>query len=322
MRFDFVVIGSATVDLIIRSNELKRIEKIVSRKQIPFLCLRYGSKIEMDHIEFDPGGSGHNIATGLAKLGNKVATVAKVGRDERAKLIFSSLKRSEVDTSLVTKTNKAMTGFSIILIEPKGERSIIVYRGANNFLSENDIKESTIKNSRFLVFTSMLTKHAVLAVKKAVEIAEKNQVCVVANPSISMIKNNRKETTELLKKSHIVIVNEEEASFITNASNVKDALRKLRSLGPSLVVVTLGAKGAVAFADKIYRQKAFKVKTVDTTGAGDTFSAGFLHYIAKEKSVKEALKFACATAAINITTYGATKEFPSERKILKFIKGG
>jgi ribokinase len=215
-----------------------------------------------------------------------------------------------------------MTGFSIILVEPQGERSIIVYRGANNFLSKDDIKENVIKNSRFLVFTSMLTKRAVLAIKKAVKIAEKNQVCIVANPSISMIKNNKKETIELLKKSHVIIVNEEEASFITNSSNIEDALKKLRLLGPPLAVVTLGAKGAVALADKIYRQKAFKVKTIDTTGAGDTFSAGFLHYIAKGRSVKEALEFACATAAINITTYGATKEFPSERKILKFIRGG
>ena len=319
-RFDAIAIGSATVDVIIRSDELKRIEEIADHKEIPFLCLRYASKIEMDHLEFDPGGSGHNIAVGLARFGNKSAVITKLGKDRNGDLVISSLKENGVDTRLVSRTKKAMTGFSIILVEPKGERSIIVYRGANNFLNKDDIKRNYVKNSRMLIFTSVLKGRSIEAVKKAVRIGKTNDSLIVANPSISMMKNNKEETIKLIERSDVLIVNEEEASFLTGKVDLRRNLKELKELGPNIVVITLGKKGSIAYSDKIYKQAAFKVKPVDTTGAGDTFSAGFLHYLLKDKGLKECLKFASATAAINVTTYGAIKDFPSERNVLKFMK--
>jgi sugar/nucleoside kinase (ribokinase family) len=95
-------------------------------------------------------------------------------------------------------------------------------------------------------------------------------------------------------------------------------MKNLNKLGAKLVVITIGTKGAVAYDGKrIYHQKGYKVKVTDSTGCGDSFTAGFLHSILKEKAIVKALKFANASAALQCLYVGS--ESLPEKEILKFI---
>lgn len=313
---DAVVFGSIIMDTIIYSSKVKKIE----HKSKKYFGLDYGSKIEIDKLEFDPGGSGHNVAVGLSKLGRKVGLIGKIGNDIFGNMIINSIKKSKIDAKYVKKTN-TITGASFVVIGESKERSILINRGANDFVDVRDINENYIKKFKWFVFTSVLGKKSIKALKKAVNIARKNKLKIVANPSISMIKNKKSEINQLIGKSDIIIMNEEEASQITRSKKINEMLLGLNKMGPSIVVITLGKRGVVAFdGKKKYRQKAYRVKVIDTTGAGDCFTAGFLHSLMKNNDIKYALKFGVATAALNLKTYGAVKNFPSETKINKEMK--
>jgi sugar/nucleoside kinase (ribokinase family) len=133
-----------------------------------------------------------------------------------------------------------------------------------------------------------------------------------------MIKMKKGKLLEFIKKSNIALMNEEEIRELTGSKNVISSMKKLNRLGAKIVVVTLDEKGVVAYdGNKIYRQKGFRVKAIDSTGCGDSFTAGFLHYILKGKSVSEALKFGNASAALEIQDIGP-KSF-SEKEVLSFI---
>lgn len=182
----------------------------------------------------------------------------------------------------------------------------------------NDIPSQDIKNSKWIVFTSVTSKISSEFLRKTVQFAKKNKVKILTNPSIRMIRLRKGELLEFIKNSDVTIMNEKEISELTKMKNTIISMKKLKKLGTKLVVVTLGTKGAVAYdGKKIYNHGGFRVKVVDSTGCGDSFTAGFLHYILKRKSIPEALKFADANAALEIQNIGSTS-FP-EREVLKFI---
>jgi ribokinase len=313
---DALIFGSIIMDVIVYSDKVKS----VNSKGKKYLGLDYGSKIEIDKLNFSSGGSGHNIAIGLARLGRKVSLIGSIGKDVFGKEIVNELKKNKVDLNFVSEI-KETTGSSLVVIGKNKERSILINRGANNFVSSIGINENNIKKFRWFVFTSVIGNKSITVLKKAVDIAKKHNIKVVANPSISMIKYKRKELKGLVKKSDIIIVNEEEAFELSGTNKVDKALIKLRKIGPSIVVITLGKKGVVGFDGKNkYRQKTYKVRVSDTTGAGDCFTAGFLHSLMKNNDIKRALKFGAATAALNLKTYGAVNNFPSENEINKLAR--
>ncbi|MBL7169579.1 MAG: carbohydrate kinase family protein [Candidatus Aenigmarchaeota archaeon] len=312
---DIVVIGSAMVDIVIHTNRLVKLRS----KFKNYLGFPYGSKTEIEELEFNVGGSGHNIAVGLSKLGNKVGFIGRIGNDPNGLLIANNFKMEGVDTRFLKKTKEDMTGFSQVFITPDGEKSILTHRGINDSLSSDDIPED-VRNVKWLVFTTVLSNGALDAVRKTVEIVKRNGGKILANPSITMVKHRKRELLELIKKSDIVIMNKEEVRELMNSRSEKSALKKLLKLGVQSVVVTLGKKGLIS-SDKniVYKKKPFKVKIVDTTGAGDGFTAGFLHWLMKTNSFEDALTFGSATAALNIESIGATKNLPSEKDIINLI---
>jgi ribokinase len=312
---DVVVIGSALVDVIIKTTgDFKLFTKDLKK----YLSVPYGSKIEVNNLELHAGGSGHNVATDLASFGHKVNFVGKVGDDYLGDQIVRNFKKEGVNIKNLKIVRNGKSGFSIIFLSPSGEKSIMVYNGCNLDLNVNDVPGQDIKNSKWLVFTSVTSKTSLKFLRKATELARKNNVKVLVNPSIRMIILRKKELLEFIKNSDITIMNEKEINELMKNNNTILSMKKLNKLGAKLVVVTLGIKGAIAYdGNKIYRQKGFRVKIIDSTGCGDSFTAGFLHYILKGKNINEALKFANANAALEIEDIGSAS-LP-EKKVLDFI---
>lgn len=307
MNFEFGVVGSCVFDIICHLKNDFRSSRI---------CFRIGSKFEMKNLRFDAGGSGHNVACALGNFGRKVSLLAAIGKDAYGDFLLRSIKKNKVNTSFIQRKDM-LTGFSLIFLRPDGERSILINRGAN--LSLEFDKKFVEKNKR-LIFTSVVGRDAFPTLSKIVKMMKKENKEIIANPSITMIRAHKKELIEILSSSSILIMNNEELKNLTGIKDVKAGIKKLAKKVP-IVVITMGKNGVIATnGKKIIRKKAFKVKVVDTTGAGDTFAAGFVHWYYKLGDLESALDFAQATAALNIMSLGATTSMPSEADVLKFLR--
>lgn len=283
--------------------------------------LKKGSKIEIDKLQFNLGGSAYNIAFGASRLGLDVGVIGAVGYDSFGKSIFESLRRENVDDWFVKKTATRMTGYSTVIVGPDGERTIMVYRGANDMIDPDDIKMKYIGNSKAFLFTSITGEKSIEALRKAVKYAEKKKLTIIANPSINMIKKRREELSEIIKTSKIIIMNEEEALSLSSSRKISTALDKL-IVGRELVVVTMGSKGAIAFDGfNTYKQDAFKTRLLDATGAGDAFTAGFVRCYLKKRPIPLCLEFGVATASLVMSNYGATNNYPTKTNIIRLMRG-
>ena len=146
--FDVITVGSATKDVYFRSKKFS-LRKDSAGVGVD-LCVDFGSKIEMQGIMFETGGGATNTGVSFSRLGFRTACIAKIGSDSAGKHILEELKHEKVNTSLVIKTKskrtECSTGYSAILEHPKsGERTILMYRGANGLLQKKDVCFSKLK---------------------------------------------------------------------------------------------------------------------------------------------------------------------------------
>lgn len=281
-----------------------------------FLAFPFDYKVQIDKISVDVGGSGFNVAKVLSILKNKVEFFGKVGNDSYGKKILQALKESKISTKNVKIVNE-MSGFSLVFLFG-GEKTIVTYRGANNLLSEKDVDEKTIENSDCFIFTSMTSDENVKFLKKATEIAKEKDIKIVCNPSVAMVDYQKKALLELMESSDFIIMNKKEALKLTNTNNPLSAAKKLKKISNSIVIITMGKKGSLIFQERIKLFKPFKVKVVDTTGAGDSFTAAFLHAVFKTKDLDYSMRFANAYAALKISK---GKGFiPTEKEVIELME--
>ena len=307
------VVGSLVTDIIIHTTkEFKLIGDFIS---FPF-----DSKIEIEKIRFDIGGSGHNIAVNLSNLGNRTKIFGKIGEDTYGDLIKKSLKRFRVDISDLKRVKNEISGFSFIFLF-KGEKSIITYRGTNNLVGPEDLNEKKMKKSKFFVFTSMTSDKNIAFLKKAINISKKYGIKIVSNPSTSMINYRKEELKNLMKYVDLLILNERESKIISGKRNVESALKFLESKTKGDVIITLGGRGCVVSHNKIRKKiKTYNVKVADTTGAGDSFTAGVVHMLNKGYDLFDSVKFGMGVSSIVIQIEGATTKLPKEDEVIDFLR--
>jgi len=213
-----------------------------------------------------------------------------------------------------------LSGFSLIFLF-RGEKSIITYRGANNLVGIKDVNEKIIKKSKWFAFTSMTSKQNVEFLERAIHVCLKHGTKILCNPSSSMVNYRKRKLKKFIKRSDLVIMNKKEALKLTGMKSVINALNWLKSRSKGDVIVTLGSKGCLlATKNSVKRFKAYKVKVVDTTGAGDSFSAGVVHALRKGYDIEQAVKFGSALSALVIQTEGATKTLPKEDEVEDFLR--
>ncbi|MBU5689768.1 MAG: carbohydrate kinase family protein [Candidatus Aenigmatarchaeota archaeon] len=311
---DVLSFGSILSDILVKSNTVKK----TTIKGKEYFYVKYGSKIDADKFEIAFGGSAHNVAYGITSLGRRSGIIGCVGNDEFGKSIVKSLEIAGVDTNGIQYSNKP-TGKSVVIIGEDNERTILIHRGANDYIDQKKISKEYINLFKYFVFTSVVSDDSIKALDKSLKYALQSSLTVVANPSASMIVKRKKEFMEFLKRSRIAIMNEEEANILTR-KKIPKSLEEIKELGPDTVVVTRGRNGCVAMhGKKLYEQKGFRVKVLDTTGAGDAFTAGFLNSIIRKDSIEYALKYATVCSALNVKSFGAVTNFPSENDIMKII---
>lgn len=308
-----LVVGSNVVDITIHS---KKYFRILDKKFLGFL---FDSKMEVDNSEIGVGGSAHNVAINLAHLGDKAYLLGAVGNGPYRDLILKNLSGYGVNTKYISK-NDAPSGSSIVFIH-KGEKTVLFHGGANSLLGADDFDERVLDKVCRIVITSMTSPQNIRLISKISRLAKKRKIYLVTNPSMRMVENRPKELKTLMNRSDCIIMNDLEAKRLTRKKTVADAIHSLESYGAKTVIVTQNSRGNLLYENgTLLRVPSHKVKVVNTTGAGDSFTAGFLHAKNGGCNSLDAVKFANALAALVIQTPGASVDLPSKEKIASLMR--
>ncbi|MEW6295558.1 MAG: carbohydrate kinase family protein [Candidatus Diapherotrites archaeon] len=316
-KYDVITIGSASEDVFIKS-ELFKIAPCVRIEGQTNICLPYGRKIDLEELQFGLGGGAFNTVIGFKRQGLKAAPLLNLGKDLAAEKIKEKLKKEGTPTQLIMQDEKHLSGFSIIIRRARGDRTILVYRGANNHFKARKIKWNELKKSRFFYISSFGSEDRVL--EKLFAFAGKNGVKIAFNPGSEQRKKAEK-MREILAGTEILFLNEGEALSFACERTVKEAAKKLNELGARIVVVTQGPEEVILYdGKKFYSRKPFPIKAKDTTGAGDAFGSGFTSAHIKGLPVKKCIEFGLASAWSVINEIGTTQGLPTQKESQKIIK--
>jgi ribokinase len=267
-----------------------------------------------------PGGKGANQAMAAAKLGAEVYFIARLGDDIFARQSLDNFKKENINTKYVIRTKQAPSGVALITVDDAGNNVIVVAPGANQKLSPDDIKkaESDIASSGALVAQLEIPLETV---EFAARLAKKNGILFILDPAPAQTLS-----PELLKMIDVLTPNETEACIltdieVTDEESARAAAKKLLEYGVKAVILTLGSKGfLLADNDKMKFAPALKVDSVDTTAAGDAFTASLSVGLAKGKTLYDSAVYANYVAALSVTKIGAQSSMPTSEEVENFIK--
>lgn len=283
------------------------IDKVYTMPKLP----EKGETLYSEKYELHVGGKGLNQAVSFAKSGSDVYMAGAIGQD--GQFLADFLKGAGVKTDKIYKT-EGFTGHAVIEVDPNGQNQMIMYRGANAEMTE-EYCDNVLAD--FQKGDLLMLQHETNMVAYMIEKAHEKGITVAINPSpyVDEIKQLPLSLVDYL------ILNEYEGQCIAEKDDIDEAVDGLLEIIPNgAVVMTLGADGAM-YADKNTREAvpAFKVKAVDTTGAGDTFTGYFLTSILSGKSAREALLTASAASAIVVTKSGAAETIPNMQEVISFL---
>jgi len=303
-----VVVGSANVDLVVRTPHIPRPgETVLGRDFVMAL-----------------GGKGANQAVGAARLGAEVTFLACVGTDTFGDQCLAGYEQEGIDTSYIKRVSDEATGVALISVANDGENSIAVASGANMRLTPSLIEAAGDAFARADVVLLQL-EIPVESVIEAARLGRKNGIQVVLNPApaqslpsdllqaVDVLTPNRIELAQLLG------VSENDVMAMDDERLAKSAL----GLGVPSAVITLGKDGALAAGSWGWvRVPSFPVEAVDTTGAGDAFNAGLVVALGRGgMDLPEATRYACACGALATTKVGAQPSLPDDEAVRRLLAG-
>ena len=267
--------------------------------------LELGAKVDIDKIEFSIGGGATNAATTFARSNHESIFMGSVARDPAGRAVIDLLDKENIDTSYITFTKGLHTGYSVVLLAPSGERTILTCRGASarfDLLNPDDLD---LIQPDWLYVTTLRGDMDML--DKLFTKAKKLGAKIMFNPGMQELEHTKK-VIGLLEDTDILLVNKAEASAIVPGVRLEELLSHLQNYVQT-VIVTNGHQGSIASdGDKTYRVGIYEdVKVLDATGAGDAFGSGFLAAYAADKSFRQSLIFASANSTAVVQKLGAKK---------------
>lgn len=294
-----IIVGSSNTDLVVKANKIP----------MP------GETVTGGVFTMAGGGKGANQAVAAARLGGDVAFLAKVGDDLFGRNSIERYKAENMDISHVIKDSDTESGVALITVDEKGENCITVAPGANCKLGRKDIDAAAneFENAEYIL---MQLEIPMETIEYAADMALKKGIKVILNPAPAAPLSDT-----LLSKLYLITPNRTEASQlsgvnVTSRADAERAADVFLSKGVKNVVITLGSEGAmVKSKDSCAFVPAHKVKAVDTTAAGDTFSGAITVALSEGKSLDEAVEFATKASAISVTRLGAQPSVPYRKEI-------
>ena len=300
-----VVIGSINTDMVVRSS------------QLPFP----GQTLMGHSFQTTGGGKGANQAVAAARLGAEVSLIARIGDDAFGKMSIENFKREKINIENIYTDNDAPSGVAFIVVDDKGENIIVVAPGANASLNKKDIQEAedVIKKADIILFQLEIPMSTVA---EGIRLAKKHNRMVMLNPAPAATIPK-----EIFHSVDIITPNQTEALALTgievnDAVTAQHACDVLHGMGVLTVIVTMGEQGAYISSDNYHALIPGFIAgvVVDTVAAGDTFCGGLAIGIAEGKSLKDAIQFANAAAALSVTKAGAQASIPMRTEVINLMK--
>jgi len=295
-----VVVGSSNTDMVVLTDHLPA----------------GGETVLGGEFFMNPGGKGANQAVAASRLGGAVTFIAKIGNDIFGKQAVELLKKEGINTSYILEDPDHPSGIALITVDRQGENCIVVASGSNANLRQGDIQKvkEIIQQAGIVLLQLEIPQPSV---EYVVQIAAAAGAKVILNPAPA-----RTLPDELLGRLSIITPNETETEILTGIK-IKDeesaerAAIKLREKGVDTVIITMGSRGAFVFNDDVCEMiPAPAVQAIDTTAAGDVFNGALSVALSENKSIYEAVFYACSAASISVTRRGAQASAPFRNEII------
>lgn len=301
---NILVIGSLNMDFVIEVNKMPLPGETILGKSFTLI----------------PGGKGANQAYAIGKLGAKASMLGAIGNDEYGMRLLENLNSVNVNTDNITKLDNINTGCAFINVDETGENSIVVVSGANQKITKEMIDNNInlIEEADIIV---MQLEIPIEVVTYAAKLAKERGKLVILDPAPAVSDLNE----ELFSNIDIVKPNETEIEILSgietkSKDDIIKAAKILIEKGVNTVIVTLGENGSLLVTkEKIESFASPNVEAIDTTAAGDSFTAALAKSLLEGKSIEEAIKFGHIVSAIAVTKKGAQTSIPTQDEVDNFL---
>uniref|UniRef100_A0A7C4R5H4 Carbohydrate kinase family protein n=1 Tax=candidate division CPR3 bacterium TaxID=2268181 RepID=A0A7C4R5H4_UNCC3 len=323
MKYEVTAIGNCVIDYFILAKS-QIIKNHIRKDNHPdYLAYVYGDKIGVEEFTDDMGGESCNAAVALKKIGINSSIASVIGDDIYSRDLLKKLKKEKIGIRFLAKEKNKKLGISFILLGPDRDRTILAYREKNNFKKINYKK--LFSSSKSFYFAG-INKYSSCIQDKLLEHIKKTNKPLYLNPSIFQIEKTPVILKKIMVHSELFCVNIEEAKKILNINtsnrdvkkDVKKILKEIKKLGPKIVIITDSVRGSYAYdGDLFLKSGIYPSERVDTTGAGDSFFAGFVAAYKKGYNIERCLKYGTINASGVVSKYGAQRGLLNEKEIIK-----
>ena len=307
---------------------------------IDFFAVKTGCNLRnVTEFKRIAGGAPANVAVGAARLGAEAAFIGRVGLDEFGFYLRDILRDNNVNIEMMQFDKDTRTGLAFISLPTPTSRGFLFYRNpsADMLLDWKEFNYKLIEETKIFHFgsISLIEQKSRKSTIKAVEAAKKGKAIISYDPNLRIelwqdVKSAEKIIKEAMPLADIIKLNDVELEFITGNSDIKTGAKSLLQYGAKLCLVTLGEKGSF-YCSKFFSGfvPTFNVKTIDSTGCGDSFVSSFLSYLIgedlenlakNEKELMHAVKFATAAASLTSMKKGVISALPYKSGVDEFLK--
>ena len=303
---DVDVIGFGALNM----DKLYKVEAIACKDQESFIKSQKET----------PGGSAANTIIGLSKLNRKTSMIGKIAEDEDGEVIEINLAYNGVYTNNLIYSSEGNTGKALCFVDKQGNRAIYVDAGVNDEIKIFEINPRNVNVTKIIHYSSFVGE----SFKTQIELLDdlKEDIILSFDPGMLYVEKGLDEIKPILDRTNILLINEAELKILYKKLgdlSIKEIAKQLIESGIETVVVKKGSKGVFAMNTKEECDvKAFESEVVDTTGAGDSFNAGFLYGMLNNFNLKESCTLGNFTASKAIEGKGMEK-FPKEEDLKELI---
>lgn len=321
-QIDILAVGDISTDVFIKIKEAEA--KCDITGEHCKLCLSYGGKIPYESAEVcNATGNSSNVAICASRLGLKTALMTNIGDDQNGIDCLNKLTKENIDTTFVKKESGKPTNYHYVIWYEK-EHTILTKHEKYQY-EWTKTKESEDYHSPAWIYLSSLGGDSLHFYDEIVNYLKKHiKVKLAFSPGTFQIKLGTEALKDIYQKTEVFICNYEEAQIIlkNESEDIPTLLKEIRKLGPKIVVITNGIKGAYSYNgnDVLFIKAFLEHPAVESTGAGDSFSGAFITALYLGKKIEDALVWSMANSMSVVSFVGPHKGLLTRKQIEEYVK--